>query len=326
MRTSELTDPNLERVLQRAENRIETAILSGSKDRKASQDHSEIDDVEIPSFPIAVMIVAATKDAQLKRRFALAEAKRASNLLRQENEEKIESIAAIFNWKIRHAKAASTYNHTLHFTDYLRNASYIQDTKWKLVNRTMQKGEVYLTKAEASRLLEEEVRRHIEKRLSTDIGELSKNITERVDKMKRLFNETKGKTQFEEMPTETVIEAFPPCIRELYNTAPSGRHMSHIGRFALTSFLLNSGMPPEAIIEHFRPTSDFSEKLTRYQVEHIAGGRGSRNKYIPPRCDTLRTHGICPGIDDTCRTVRHPLTYYKRKLKTMKPQTVDKSR
>jgi DNA primase large subunit len=312
-------------VLQRAENRIETAILSGSKDKQVNE-RLEIDDVEIPSFPIAVMMVAATKDAQLKRRFALAEAKRASNLLKQEDEEKVTAIAAIFNWKIRHAIAASRYNHTLHFTDYLRNAAYIQDTKWKLANRVMQKGEVYLTKVEASRLLEEEVRRHIEKRLSTDIGELSKNITERVDKMKRLFNETKGKAYFEEMPAETVIEAFPPCIRELYNTAPSGRHMSHIGRFALTSFLLNSGMPPEAIIEHFRPTSDFSEKLTRYQVEHIAGGRGSRNKYIPPRCDTLRTHGICPGIDDTCRGVRHPLTYYKRKLRAMKPQAANKSR
>jgi len=315
-------------VLKRAEARIEAAIFSGSKSKQASQDDSEIDDVEIPSFPIAVMIVAATKDSQLKRRFALAEAKRASNLLKQEDEEKITAIAGIFKWKIKQARrtfAASTYNYTLHFTDYLRNGAYIQDTKWKLANRIMLDGDVYLTKVEASRLLEEEVRRYIEERLSIDVGELSKNITERVDKLKHLFSETKGKTHFEEMPTETVIEAFPPCIRELYNTAPSGRHMSHIGRFALTSFLLNSGMPVEAVIEHFRPTSDFSEKLTRYQVEHIAGGRGSRNRYIPPRCDTLRTHGICPGIDDTCRGVRHPLAYYRRKLRTVKTQTADKS-
>ena len=60
---------------------------------------------------------------------------------------------------------------------------------------------------------------------------------------------------------------------------------------------------------------DFNERLTRYQVEHIAGGRGSRTKYIPPRCDTLRTHGVCPSMDDICREVRHPLAYYRRKLR-----------
>ena len=315
-------------MLRRAEARIEAAIFSSSKNKQASQNDSEIDDVEIPSFPIAVMIVAAAKDPQLKRRFALAEAKRVSSLLKQEDEEKIAAIADIFKWKIKRAKrpsGASPCNYTLHFTDYVRNAAYIQDTKWKLVNRLMLNGEVYLTKVEASRLLEEEVRRYIEERLNIDVGELSKSITERVDKLKHLFSETKGKVQFDEMPTEIVLEAFPPCIRELYNTAPSGRHMSHIGRFALTSFLLNSGMPVEAVIEHFRPTSDFSEKMTRYQVEHIAGGRGSRNRYIPPRCDTLRTHGICPGIDDACGRVKHPLAYYRRKVRTMKTQTADKS-
>lgn len=324
LRISELTDPYLERVLRRAEARIEAAILYGSKNTQETIDDSETDDVEIPSFPIAVMMVGSSRDSQFKRRFALAEAKRASSLLKSEDERKIAAIARIFRWKIRSEKrafGALVYDFTLHFSDYLRNAAYIQDAKWKLVNRLMLEGEVYLSRVEAGRLLEEEVRRQIETRLNIEVGQLSKNITERVDKLKHLFLETKGKAQFDEMPAETIIEAFPPCIRELYNAAPSGLHMSHIGRFALASFLLNSGMPVEAVIEHFRPTSDFSEKMTRYQVEHIAGVRGSRNKYVPPRCDTLRTHGICLGADDLCRGVKHPLTYYKRRIRTMKTQT-----
>lgn len=271
------------------------------------------------------MMAAASGNAQLKRRYALVEAKRASDLLKDESEQKVTEIAYKFNWKLRAGKfntGAVAYSFALCFPHFLRNASSIQDEKWKLVNRQMLKGEVYVTKNEASRLLQEEIRRYIEEKLDTQVGTLPPNITQRVDRLKQLFTEMKGKIQAEEMPKELVIEAFPPCIRELRNNALAGRHLSHIGRFALTSFLLSSGMPTEQVIECFRPASDFSQKLTRYQVEHIAGSRGSRTRYKPPKCSTLRTHGVCPGVDETCRgNVRHPLTYYRRKLTTMKAQT-----
>lgn len=327
LRTDELSDSKLERILKRAEARIETAILSDMRGEQLAKDEAEIDEVEIPSFPIAVMMLASTQNSQLKRRFALAEAKRASSLLGREDDEKVETIGRIFKWRIRPTKRTSetlAYDFVLHFSDYLRNATSIQDAKWKLANRLMLNGGVYISKIEASRLLQEEVRSHVEERLNIKVGELPKHIIERVDRVTRLFYETRGKIQTEELPSETLLEAFPPCMRQLYNMAPSGRHISHMGRFALTSFLLNSGMPAESIIEHFRPTSDFSERMTRYQVEHIAGGRGSRTKYVPPRCDTLRTHGICPGVDDACRRVKNPFTYYRNKLRTIKTQSTAK--
>lgn len=63
-------------------------------------------------------------------------------------------------------------------------------------------------------------------------------------------------------------------------------------------------------------------RTTRYQVEHIAGVRGSRTRHIPPRCDTLRTHGICITPDEICKEIRHPLAYYGRKLKAAKTQNI----
>ena len=324
VKTDELGDPHLERILNRAEARVEKAIRSRLAEKQSAKNEVEIDDVEIPSFPIAVMMVAASANSHLKRRFALSEAKRVSNSLKDEDGEKIIAIARNFDWKIKPVKFTGgplTYNFVLHFPDFLRNAATIQDEKWKLVNRLMLNGEVYLTKNEAARLLEEEVRRYIERKLNTEVGTLSKSIMDRVDRLKRLFNEMRGKIQFEEVPKDVVFDAFPPCIRELRNSALAGRHISHIGRFALTSFLINSGMTVENVVDCFRPASDFSERMTRYQVEHIAGGRGSRTKYIPPRCDTLRTHGVCPGMDEICRKgVRHPLGYYRRKLRLIKTQ------
>jgi len=287
----------------------------------AVTEQSPNDDIEIPSFPIAVMMAAATADSFIKRRYALAEAKRVSNLLGNENKSNITYIANNFNWKIKPVKdpaVSLTYDFTLHYTDFLKNATVFHDKKWKLVNRRMLKGEVYLTKSEAARLLEEEVRRYIEGKLDIKVGSLPEAVMNRINRLKQLFIEKRGEIQLEELPKEVIVNAYPPCIKELYDTMASGRNVSHIGRFALTSFLINIGMTTKNVVNLFSSLSDFNERLTRYQVEHIAGERGSRTKYIPPRCDTLRTHGVCHSMDDICRRVRHPLAYYRRKLRAIR--------
>lgn len=277
--------------------------------------------MEIPSFPIATMMVAATEDSRIKRTYALAEAKRASSLLKGEGKQTIMKIANYFTLKLRPIQPRpnlSNYNFALDFTDYIRNAAIIQDKKWKLTNRLLSKGEVFLTTVEISRLLEEEIRRYIEQKLQVKVKSLPPSIMNRVNRLKQLFYEKRGKTSWEEIPSEVIIAAYPPCIRRLHETTSSGRHVSHIGRFSLTTFLLNIGMTTENVIDLFRSFADFKERMTRYQVEHLAGLRGSRTKYIPPTCDTLRTHGVCLGMDEICRGIRHPLVYYRRKLRVLK--------
>lgn len=311
---ADLESPEYKPILERAQKRIEEAILFGSIEQQFQKD-----DVEIPSFPIAVMMAASTNDSSLQRRYALVEAKRATRFLEEEDREKIVEIAKNFHWKIKPIEEdAQTYDLTLHFTDFLKNAANLHSKKWKLVNRQMLNGEVYLTKTEASRLLEEEVRRHIEEKLDIKVGSLPDTITKRVEQLRQLFSERKEKIKMEELPKEVVIPAFPPCIKRLYDTISSGRNVSHIGRFALTSFLVSVGMTTENVTNLFRALPDFRERLTRYQVEHIAGRRGSRTKYIPPKCETLQTHGVCQNKDEICREIRHPLAYYRRKLKAVK--------
>jgi DNA primase large subunit len=313
----ELESEEFNRILNKAEDRVEKALTDLSTYVKS---RPRDDEIEIFSFPIAVMMAAATGDSLVKKRYALAEAKRVSDMLKDERKEKIMVIAKNFNWKIRLVEDNSLrpYNFALHFTDFLKNATDFRDKKWKLVNRLVFNGEVYLTTNEASRLLEEEVRRYIEGKLDTKVGSLPQNIMNRVNRLKQLALAKRGEIRLQEIPKGVVIAAFPPCIKGLYDSMAAGRSIPHIGRFALTSFLINIGMTVENVIDLFRSTSDFEERMTRYQVEHIAGVRGSRTKYIPPRCDTLRTHGVCPGIDEICKGIRHPLAYYRRKLKTFK--------
>jgi DNA primase large subunit len=311
-KVEDLIDPQLEMVLKRARERIEEALLyvlvSGNLRNE---------DVEILSFPTAIILAIATENSFIKKRYAVAEAKKAFNDLKLEPKERILAISQNFGWKIATIDdiKIAPYEFTLNFADYLRNTAHLRDKRWKLVNRLLSDGNVYITRGEAARLLSEEVRRYIEKRLEARGAKFPTEIVEIAEKIKKLSIEKVGAAEIEGLPKTIVNEAFPPCIKSLYEAITVGRHLSHVGRFTLTSFLVNIGMSPENVIDLFRNFSDFNERMTHYQVEHIAGERGSRTRYIPPKCETLQTHGVCVNPDEICQTIRHPLSYYRKKLR-----------
>ncbi|MBS7658687.1 MAG: DNA primase large subunit PriL [Candidatus Bathyarchaeia archaeon] len=313
LKIDDLTSIEFIEVINRAEERIKEAILNV----KISKEWLH-NDVEILSFPTAILLLSGIKDEKIKRRYALSEAKRAYEFLIDEENEKILHIAKeTFNWKIEFVN--TTFNNRfftfkLHFSNYLRNAVKIKDTKWKLINRILEDGYVYLTKEEASRLLEEEIQRRILAKIEDSNVEIKNNFEEYI---KRIISYS-SKLSFvssTELPKTMVFSAFPPCIKKIYESIISGGHASHVERFTLTAFLLNIGLKPEEITQIFKGVSDFNEEKTKYQIEHIAGARGSGIKYVPPKCSTLKTYGICINQDELCSKVVHPLTYYKKALK-----------
>jgi DNA primase large subunit len=312
LKVEDLTNPEFAQVLERAEERVEEAILYVLVSRKLRNE-----EIEVLSFPAAIMLVVATENAFIKKRYALAEAKQAYSDMKFESKERILAIGQNFVWNLAvNTDGKVPFEFILHFTDYLKNTTHLREKKWKLVNRLLSGGNVYLTRNETARLLSEEVRKYIEKRLEVkDPPKFPQKIIEKAEKIKNLSVEKIGKTETEGFPKTLVKTAFPPCINNLYQAVSSGRHLSHIGRFTLTSFLTNIGMPPENVIELFRSFSDFNERMTRYQVEHIAGERGSKTRYVTPKCETLQTHGVCINPDEICQRIRHPLGYYRRKLK-----------
>lgn len=312
LKIEEVANPDMAVILNRAEERVREAIRSISVGKKREAN------VEIPSFPVAIMLAIATKSSFIKKRYALAEAKQAFIDMQTESNEKILAIARDFGWDIAlNRDFALPLEFTVNFADYLRNTAHLRDKKWKLVNRLLANGKVYLNKHDAARLLQEEVQRRIEKRLeATELPTIPAKITEIATQLLELAKEKIGEeeTEFSKVVTQS---AFPPCIVALYEAASKGRHLSHVGRFTLTSFLVNIGMAPDNVAELFKSFSDYNERLTRYQIEHIAGERGSRTRYTPPQCTTLQTHGVCVNPDALCRRIRHPLAYYKRKQKQL---------
>jgi len=316
IKVGELTGEEYTPILDRAERRPEESLLIGS----INHQWTNSDDVEILSFPVSIMLVMAIQDPFLNRRYALGEAKRAYSILGSEPKEKILDVACgTFNWDLRStldSLDSLTFDFTLDFKNFLKNSVAFQDRKWKLVNRIVIEGNIYITREEAARLLQEEVQRQLQKRLSQPSHtKLPRSLEQRTDKLKKLLDQRKRTVKLYEFPTEIMMSAFPPCIKTLYDHAVSGRHLSHIGRFALTSFLLRAGLSADKVIGLFAESSDFNEKMTRYQVEHIAGRRGAGTKYSPPNCSTLKTNGLCRNPDKICESIRHPLSYYRNKLR-----------
>ncbi len=301
-------------VLERAEKRVESAILD------LTTGTPEVDNrKEIISFAASLILVIATKKPWIKKRYALATAKTAyANMRSYRNDktakEKIYTIAKDFDWNITDGRRAAK-DFGVGFTFYLKNAAHMHGSEWKLINQIIDQGTVYLNKDKTARLLQEEIKNRVEKRL--DIAEL-KNLPEDINiaanKLSVRAQEIMGQ-ETEEMPKVVTQSAFPPCINALYTDAAQSHHLSHIGRFTLTSFLVNIGMTPEAIEGMYKTFSDYNERLTRYQIEHIAGERGSGTRYTCPQCSVLQTHSVCKNRDNLCRRIYHPLKYYLIKQK-----------
>jgi DNA primase large subunit len=282
-----------------------------------SEEPSKRFEIEIASFPVAVLYVGGTGEKGLAERFALFEAKQIEKYLESENEDVILNIAEGFGWDIH--RTGHTPSFAMHFVNYLGNATrgrLVHDARWKLVNRQVDGGQVYVTREEVCRLLQEEIRKYIEERVGQELGKIPREMQEDIDEIKAEY--AKNRPHLEEF--DQIVRAeeseYPPCVKSLFERAMKGQHLSHVERFTLVTYLIHQGVGVDAIVKLFSNVSDFREDKTRYQVEHLAGLRGGRTAYKTYSCSTLRTHGVCVNPDDpTCRRIRNPLTYHLKKRK-----------
>jgi len=176
---------------------------------------------------------------------------------------------------------------------YLRLSRRLSGDSWRLVNRDVRSGAVALSKRELVRILQEAVRERLLSpmpRPPSLPGRLSR-LAEEV----RRASPRRGPRR--------VRGDVAPCMRALLERLSRGENLSHFERFSLAAYLLKIGWTVERVLEAFRNSPDFNERVARYQIEHIA-----RRGYLPPNCETLRERGVC--VRDC--GVRSPLAYRGR--------------
>ena len=295
---------------------------------------------EVIAFHLAIFFTRLA-DPWALRKFADYESKRAFSQLIAETEDVIVSVARKLKLKLNPLITESNrcgyrvvlgkevrsgvelvecYPFSVSVPTYLRLTGKLSgDPKWKLVNRVVKSGQVFISKKDAARLLEEVIKQTIisyGERAGREYIE-SKYLPECINKVRSVVREVRGFTSDEEkeIPAEVkgkIIESlFPPCIRSIEETLLRGEHLSHHQRFALATFLLNIGASVDYVLELFKHSPDYNERIARYQIEHLAGMRGSRKKYFVYSCEKMKSLGLCVA---ECGTL-NPVQYYIAGLK-----------
>lgn len=284
------------------------------------------------AYRIALVLVAAARSNWLRNNFAVNVAKRASEFFKKEG---IETVVGVLKacgfWaevlreplrvplrQQRGAVYAEEYLVRTTLMDYVRLAKrFLSDPTWKVVNKALLGGFVYLKEEELRRLAEEAVVIKVLEDLR-ELGDVDPQALP--ERFKGVLEELKTKYMAKRSSADIKIKGFepralPPCVRSIYERALQGDNLSHQERFTLATFLLNVGKDVEDVLEVFKNMPDYNERIARYQVEHLAGLRGSHKKYSPPSCKTLVSWGLCPGKDE-CKG-DHPLKEYWRRLRRL---------
>jgi len=313
-----VSDIAYERARFLGKNRILTALEEGEIPEPPLANEQEAL-LELLSYPIARMLTASIQDPYLTRRYALSEAVSAHQRLSKEDASFLNMVAEELGVDLRIENNSAK----MHFSDFLRHTRQLRGKNWKLVNHTVDRGYVVLTKTKSVRIIQNVIQKKIEDELEAmqvnelilgsfeeDLAEI-KSIIE--DKKKRFKAENLGRVR---------ITRFPPCMYQLLATVQAGENVPHTGRFALVSFLHNLKMSNEEIFSIFATIPDFDEAKTRYQIQHITG-KISATEYTPPECSTMKSYGLCPGPDETCARIRHPLSYYRLKARGEKQRRTE---
>ncbi len=292
---------------------------------------------ELISFYGAVYVAKRVGDRWLLSRLSLAEAARAQELLESEPGRVVEAVARAVGigsfthheppLKVAVARLGgltlyNTYEFSVTFIDYVKYAKrLLGDPSWKPVNLPVWKGRVFLDKGKAVRLVKEAVEMFINRLAETvedgsePPDQILNDVKSMLEKVRRPRIAKEGGRYPRIVVEKGVIveEAFPPCMKDILERARRGEHLSHHERFAIATFLLQIGAEIDQVVDVFRNMPDFNEKITRYQVEHLAGLRGSMKKYKTYSCEKMRTLGLCKA---DCG-VRSPIQYYYRALARM---------
>jgi DNA primase large subunit len=301
---SDLSSEEYAAVVRRAEERVLEAMKHGKISPKIEER-----EIEIMSFPVSLMLVKSTNLDHVMSRYAQAEAVRVESFLKQERNSKVieEMFKSSIGIELEQSASSSLPQFKMPLADYVKRAVQFHKTEWKLVNRIVGGGKVFLSQDDLIRLIREEIRTMILSRLKEfKVSKLPDNLVQVVKKI----------TQMAPPPPRSAFaimnvspENYPPCVRHALSMLEKGENVPHYGRFLMATYLLSVGKTVEEIVSLFPKAPDFKPSITRYQVEHLAGLKGGRTRYRVPSCTTLLTNNFCFKDPVKCYEIRSPLQF-----------------
>jgi DNA primase large subunit len=288
--------------------RIMEALQRGEKGVLPREDPVE----DLLTFGLARVLCIAIGEPWLLKRWALAEASRMERFLHVEAEElKAMVLKTVLNIEaVDDKRLSDEFSYKVHLAQYLRLIRELSGPEWRLVNRMVHKGYVHLTEAEVVRLFRQLAYQRLSstegapkvtiKQLPARLQETAEDIVKELVKLRSSY----------EPVTAPAPGDWPPCMAAIRARVAEAGHKE---LFSLAAFMINRGYSKEEILALLAERPDFNAKIARYQIEHIAGERGSRTKYRPPSCQTMKSLGLCIEDGKYCpRWIQNPLQYQKK--------------
>jgi DNA primase large subunit len=291
--------------------RLLEAVERGEKGILPREDPME----DLLTFALARVLCLAIGESWLLRRWALAEAARMERFLHVEAEElKTIVLKSVLNIEaVDDKRLSDEFSYKIHVAEYLKINRELSGPEWRLVNRMVHRGYVHLTEAEVVRLFRQKAYQWLssaEGAPKVTIKQLPPKLQEAAEDVMKGLVRLRSAYIYETDATPAT-EGWPPCMEAIKTRIAEA---SHRELFTIAAFLVNKGYTVEQILSMLAERPDFNERIARYQVEHIAGLRGSRTKYRPPACQTMKAYGLCIEDGRLCpRWIRNPIEYRKTK-------------
>lgn len=278
--------PN-DRMVQLGFERIRKALEEGLGKSSALSDEEKFE--EIASYAAARMILGHMRNRYMTNKFAVEESKRVHAYLNSENElnvEKVEKELGIVSEK-------GNKKMTVDIPVFLSYAP--KSVHYRLINREIVNGRVAISNEERKRLMEEAVRKRME---SIPL------VKDPPDSIK-----TAAAKLMDYLPKPKIIAVnvkpgdHPPCVEKLLESVRKHENLPHTARWFLATYFIAIGMTDDQIVDVYSNLPDYSEKITRYQVEHAR-----KKAYSVPSCATVTTYGLCCA---NCR-IGSPINWHNR--------------
>jgi DNA primase large subunit len=276
-------------------------------------------EIEILTFLASLLILKSTSIEILTKKFALLESMRFEKYLIEDlkdsfkDERKRLVLLKIFNevFKINIylEKIVNEY-YKIKVVDYVKRSVHFHEEEWKLINRSVKDGYVYLNANEIVRLFRNELSLLIvEKVKNMKLATFPNQVINKSQKLKSYWESVNRTYNINYGPKKSVT---PPCIQHLYDSIENGENLPHSARLLLATFLLFSGKSIEDIIDVFKKLPDFKENVTRYQLEHLSGKKGGSKKYFVPSCEKIKIEELCYQTN-VCKGIINPIQLLKKK-------------
>ena len=307
---AEFDRPEMIHIINRAVEKLENELKG--------KIYSNLDEyeIEIMTFLVSLLLIKSIGLEEVSKKCSLFEAMRVERFLstdlsiERSSQKKKLLVQKIFQdlFDINVDVDSTSSICKLSVPDYLLRASKMYEQEWKLINRSVKDGYVYLDTDEAVRLIRNELSNLIYTRVKNmKVYEVPILIKSKADELRKKYS---GRYVYR---NQFKILDYPPCIKHAMEIINKGENLPHSARFMLATYMLAIGKTEEEVIEIFKNSPDYNEKITRYQVEHLAGKKGSHIKYSVPSCDRLRSEDLCFAVKE-CENLINPIQFGRRKL------------